>query len=495
MLGDIVMASPSQSIALQTDPPPGISILHSPEPEVLEALRGVRQLDGLSDEEYLWLVRHGIETSASAGTRIFSDGEPAAYMTILLAGEIQVRRQHSAQGSLFIGRSGQLTGVLPFSRMKTTGGSAFVSEALWALQIRRDQFPEMLAAIPSMAQRCVSVLLDRVREVTRLEQQSEKLSALGKLAANLAHELNNPASAAQRASSNLMEELRAYGKISFEAGRLCLTNEQEDRYMEWIGDIRKAMEGRSKPPNPMEAGALEERLNRWLAPRSLPDPWSIAPVFAEAGVKPEELAVLDTFLNNEAANVAVTHFASTLRAERMTGAVLESTARIFDLIRAIQQYSHMDQAPLQDIDLAQSLENTLTMLHYRMNHVRVVREFDPNLPRIAANGSELNQVWMALLENALDAMQDRGTIRVTTHNAGDMVRVEIWDDGPGVPPELHSRIFEPFFTTKPPGRGAGLSLDTVNRILSRYRGFIDLQSKPGSTCFQIRIPWQQAGAY
>ncbi len=489
------MASPTQSIAIQADPPPGVSILHSPESEVLAALRHVRQLDGLADAEYLWLIQHSWEFSAPAGTRLFSDGDPATHMTILLAGEVQVRRQHAARGSLFIGRSGQITGVLPFSRMKTAGGSGYVSEAVWALQISRDRFPEMLAAIPSMGQRCVSVLLDRVREVTRLEQQSEKLNALGKLAANLAHELNNPASAAQRASSNLMEELRAYGKVSFEAGRLCLSNQQEERYMEWNRNIRSAIEHRTKSPNPMDAGALEERLTRWLEPRKLSNPWSIAPVFAEAGVEPEELAVLDTFLSPEATDVAVTHFASTLRAERMTEAVLESTARIFDLIHAIQQYSHMDQAPLQDIDLAQSLENTLTMLHYRLNHVKVLRDFAPNLPRIAANGSELNQVWMALLENALDAMQDRGTIRVATQNAGDMVRVEIWDDGPGIPPELHSRIFEPFFTTKPPGKGAGLSLDTVHRILSRYRGFIDLQSKPGSTCFQIRIPLQQAGAY
>jgi signal transduction histidine kinase len=489
------MASSTQSIAIPTDLPAGVSLLHTPEPRVLEALRHVRQLDGLTEAEYLWLVQHSWEFSAPAGTRLFNDGDPATHMTILLAGEVQVRRQHAARGSLFIGRSGQITGVLPYSRMKTAGGSGYVSEAAWALQVPRDLFPEMLAAIPSMGQRCVSILLDRVREVTRLEQQSEKLSALGKLAANLAHELNNPASAAQRASSNLMEELRAYGKVSFEAGRLCLTNEQEERYMEWNRNIRSAIEGRTKPQDPIEAGALEERLNRWLEPRKLPNPWTIAPVFAEAGVEPEELAVLDTFLNCEAANVAVTHFASTLRAERMTEAVLESTARIFDLIRAIQQYSHMDQAPLQDIDLALSLENTLTMLHYRMSRVKVAREFDPDLPRIAANGSELNQVWMALLENALDAMQDCGTIRVTTQHAGDMVRVEIWDDGPGIPPELHSRIFEPFFTTKPPGKGAGLSLDTVHRILSRYRGFIDLQSKPGSTCFKIGIPLQQAGAY
>ena len=489
------MASSTQSIAIPTDLPAGVSVLHTPEPEILEALRRVRQLDGLTDAEYLWLAQHSWEFTAPAGTRIFNDGDPATHMTILLAGEIQVRRQHAARGSLFIGRSGQITGVLPFSRMKTTGGSGYVSEPVWALQISRELFPEMLIAIPSMGQRSVTILLDRVREVTRLEQQSEKLNALGKLAANLAHELNNPASAAQRASTNLLEELHAYGHVSFEAGRLCLTNEQEERYMQWNRDVRSAMEGRSKAQNPIEAGALEERLNRWLEPRKLPNPWTIAPVFAEAGVEPEELAVLDTFLNLEAANVAITHFASTLRAESMTGAVLESTARIFDLIRAIQQYSHMDQAPLQDIDLAQSLDNTLAMLHYRMKHVKVEREYDPDLPRIAANGSELNQIWMALLENALDAMHDRGTIRVTTQNAGDMVRVEIWDDGPGIPPELHSRIFEPFFTTKPPGKGAGLSLDTVNRILSRYRGFINLESKPGSTCFQIRIPLQQAGAY
>lgn len=159
----------------------------------------------------------------------------------------------------------------------------------------------------------------------------------------------------------------------------------------------------------------------------------------------------------------------------MTGAVLESTARIFELIRAIQQYSYMDQAPMQDVDVAQSLENTLIMLHYRLNHVTVVRNFDPHLPRVSANGSELNQVWMALFENALDAMQDRGTIRLRSQHSGDMIRVEIWDDGPG--------------------RGLGLGLDAVQRILSRHRGFIEVQSKPGATCFQITIPLHPAGAY
>ena len=175
---------------------------------MLDALRALRQLEGLTDQELLWVVAHSEEFSAPAGTRLFSDGDPATHMTILLAGEIQVRREYGTHGNLSIGRSGQLTGLLPFSRMKSHGGTGFVSEAIWGLRISRNVFAAMLEAIPSMGQRCVSVITDRVREITRMEQQSEKLSALGKLAANLAHELNNPASAAQRAASNLMEELR-----------------------------------------------------------------------------------------------------------------------------------------------------------------------------------------------------------------------------------------------------------------------------------------------
>ncbi len=489
------MTSPTQSIASAFELPAGVSELHSPEPELLDALRRVRQLEGLTDQELLWLIRNGREFSAPAGTRLFKDGDPARYMTVLLGGEVQVRRQYAGQGSLFIGRSGNITGLLPFSRMKTSGGDGIATEEAWGLLILKELFSEMLAAIPSMGQRCVSVMLDRVREVTRLEQQSEKLNALGKLAANLAHELNNPASAAQRAASNLLQELRIYGKVSFDAGRLCLTDQQEERYMEWNVGIRAGIERRMREPTPLETGALEERLTEWLEQHKAADTWSIAPVFAEAGIQPEELAVLDEFLDGEASNLALMHFASSLRAERMTGAVLESTARIFELIRAIQQYSHMDQGSLQDVDLAQSLENTLSMLHYRLKDVQVARDFDPDLPRISANGSELNQVWMALLENALDAMHDKGKIRLSTQHTGDMVRVEVWNDGPEIPPELHSRIFEPFFTTKTGGRGPGLSLDAVHRILTRYRGYIDVQSKPGATCFQVRIPLQQAGAY
>lgn len=488
------MESSEQQIAEADVLPAGVKLLESPLEDLVEALRQVRQLEGASDSDLLWLARNGQEFFAPSGTRLFSDGDPILHMTIILSGEIHFRRRYGAQGGLFIGRSGHITGLLPYSRMKTAGGSGYAGEDTWGLRIAKEQFPEMLAAIPSMGQRCVSTMLDRVREMTRLEQQTEKLSALGKLAGNLAHELNNPASAAQRAASNLLEELRVYGRVSFEAGKLCLAPEQEERYMEWLGELRSAIAQREKPSSLLELGATEEALARWLQQHHTVEAWSLAPVFAEAGIVPEDMAPLRDFLPPEAANLALSHLASSLRAEKMTGAVLESTARIFELIRAIQQYSHMDQGSLQDVDLAQSLESTLSMLHYRMQDVRVIREFDPELPRITSNGGELNQVWMALLENALDAIHDRGTIRVCTQHTGDTVQVEVWDDGPGIPPELHSKIFEPFFTTKP-GSGSGLGLDSVLRILSRYRGFIEVQSKPGATCFQVRLPLQQAGAY
>lgn len=471
----------------------GVVVQHSARQDLLDALWNVRQLDGLTKEELLWLIEHSQEVAAPVGTRLFSDGDPATHMTILLAGEIQVRR-HGSGGSISIGRSGQLTGVLPFSRMKTHGGNGIASESIWGLQIPRELFPAMLEAIPSMAQRCVSVLMDRVREVTRLEQQSEKLNALGKLAANLAHELNNPASAAQRAASNLLAELRTFGRISFDAGKLCLSREQELQYMDWDQKTRAVIAKRS-PANPLELDVKEHRLNQWLEQHEIANSWSIASALTEAGMELEDLSALQDILDNAALNIALSHLASSSRAERMTGAVLDSTARIFDLIRAIQQYSYMDQAPMQEVDVAQSLENTLSMLHYRLNKVTVVRKFDEDLPRVNANGGELNQVWMALLENALDAIQERGIIRIKTERAGDMVRVEIWDDGPGIPPELHSRIFEPFFTTKSPDKGQGLGLDSVQRILNRHRGFIAVQSRPGATCFQVRIPFQQAGAY
>ncbi len=475
-----------------TDPPPVVDAASIA--EVISSLKRVTPLNGLSDEEYEWLARNGSQRREPSGAVLFHDGDPATRMSILLKGEIHVRRQRGPMDSLFIGRSGQITGVLPYSRMKTYGGTGYTTADTWVLEYDRATFPEMLEAIPSMGQRCVGLLLDRVREITRMEQQTEKLAALGKLAANLAHELNNPASAAQRAAGGLFDELRVYGHEKYKLGALCLDEDKLRRVREWQDSVGVVARRRQATAG-LDVSSQEDSISAWLAAHGVENAWKIAPELAEAGICGDYLAPLGEILDPRATTVVLSQFASSLRAERMTEAMIDSTARIFDLIKAIKDYSYMDQAPIQEIDIPKGLESTLSMLQSRLRHVEVVRDYELDLPCISAYASELNQVWTALIENALDAIQDHGRIELKCKVSGDLLLVEVWDNGPGIPPEIQDRIFEPFFTTKQPGRGLGLGLDVVMRIVMKHRGFVQLQSAPGATCFQVRLPLQQLQAY
>ncbi len=464
----------------------------TPLPELVDALKRVPALHGLTDSELEWLATHGEEVSVPAGAGVFREGDPATKMWILLKGEAHVRRSQGGL-ALFIGRAGQITGLLPFSRMKTHGGQGFAATDLWCIQIDRAVFPEMLEAIPSMGQRCVSILLDRVREMTRLEQQTEKLNALGKLAGILAHELNNPASAAQRVASGLIEELQTYGHQKFLLGSLCL----DDAHLEGIRAWRSRVEEQAKarPASTVTQAQREDVLQQWLRAHGVERNVQIVPDLAELGITTENLDELAQLLGGNHLDVVLSQFASSARTERMAQAMVDATSRIFDLIRAVKDYSWMDQAPIQEIDIPQSLETTLTMLQSRLEKVKIERRYAAGLPRISAYASQLNQVWMALLENALDAIHDKGTIALAVHLSGEFVVTEIWDNGPGIPAEIQARIFEPFFTTKAPGSGLGLGLDTAQRIVRQHRGFLTVQSKPGETCFQVRLPIEPLQAY
>jgi signal transduction histidine kinase len=472
----------------------------TPRDEIVAALRTVTPLIGLSDEHYQWLAEHGTERMGESGALIFREGETANHMSCLLKGEIHVRRRHGGPMAFFIGRAGQITGKLPYSRMKAWGGDGYTNGPVWVLQIHEDLFPEMLRAIPPMGQICVSALLDRVREVTRMEQQAEKLAALGKLAANLAHELNNPASAAQRSAASLFTELKAYGDRKYRLGTMCLSPESSGKLQRWMAAQRDEMcaykpSAATEDLGPLAAADREAEVLGWLESHNVPDAWAIASALSETGLP---LSSLDQFAAEfpaEVVGAAMGTFATALRVERMAETVVGSTVRIFDLISAIKDYSYMDQAPIQNVDLAQSLEITLSMFASRLMKITLETEFAKDVPVISAYGSELNQVWTALIENALDAMPDGGTLHLKTKLAGLMVVVEIWDTGAGVPEDLKSRIFEPFFTTKAPGSGLGLGLDTAQRIVSKHSGFLTVESKPGETCFQVRLPLDQAQAY
>ena len=483
------MVSPAASLSPPASPTP---------PETLaEALERVTPLQGLPFEDRLWLARHGEEFIAQPGETLFEEGAPADRMILMLKGEIHVQRQHNGAMALFIGRTGQMTGLLPFSRMKASGGQGVAVTPVWALLIHKSLFPAMLEAIPSMAQRVVSTLLDRVREVTRIEQQAEKLTALGKLAGNLSHELNNPASAAQRAASNLAEELRANRENRFRLVNLCLTEEQIHKIEEWENGLIH----RPQPEESADATSLianEEALRTWLIALPCDTAWDVAAQLAEQGATVTDLDGLRAMLDAEGTCVVLQYFARYLRSTRSVDTLIHSTARIFDLISAIKAYSNMDRAAILEVDVPAGLDATVQMLQSRMMNITVARDYQTGLPCISAYGAELNQVWTALIENALDAMSGcdgKGRLKLVCRLELDMLLVEIWDNGRGIPPELQDRIFEPFFTTKAPGHGLGLGLDSAMRIVRKHRGHLSVRSEPGSTCFKVRLPTNQFQAY
>jgi signal transduction histidine kinase len=470
----------------------------TPIEELATELERIGPLHDLPFEERLWLAKNGREVRANAGEILFEEGASAEHMVLIIKGEIHVRRQHGGPMALFIGRTGQMTGVLPFSRMKTYGGQGFAVSPVWALLIHRSQFPEMLEAIPSMGQRVVSTLLDRVREVTRIEQQAEKLAALGQLAGNLAHELNNPASAAQRAAASLVAALRANRSNRYRLVNLSLTAEQIRGVEAWEEKILCRMPETLNPVGEENALAFiagEESLRAWLGTAGCTDAWEIAAQLAEQGATAADLDDLRAVLGTDGACISLQFFARYLRSSRAAETIVNSTARIFDLIGAVKDYSNMDRAPILEVDVPAGLDATLQMLHSRMDKVEVEREYQPNLPRISAYAGELNQVWTALIENALDALGNQGRLRVACRLEAEMLLVEIWDTGPGIPPELQERIFEPFFTTKAPGKGLGLGLDNAMRIVRKHRGHLSVKSEPGSTCFRVRLPLDQLQAY
>ncbi len=475
----------------------------TPLPEIIEALKTIVPLQGLSDEEYEWLATNGIEYVGEDAAIVFVEGGPVDKMHLILKGEIHVRRGKGSAAQIFIGRAGQLTGKVPYSRMKSYGGDGYCVGPHWSLNIDETIFPEMLLAIPSMTQRCVSVLLDRTREVTRMEQQGEKLNALGKLAGNLAHELNNPASAAQRAASSLFGDLKQYGQQRHELGRMISSTEQDCALKVWYERTREQMSDYSERSSAHFSALVladrEDAVAAWLDEHKIPNGWTLAPSLAESPLTIAQLDELAEIASPELLALGIPAFAMSLRVERMAETVIDSTVKIFDLISAIKDYSYMDQAPIQDVDLAESIGSTLAIMQSRLQGVTVVKEFDPALPRISAYGSELNQVWTALIENALEAIEESigvgGVLRLITRVSGQSALVEIWDNGKGIQEDLKSRVFEPFFTTKAPGRGLGLGLDTAQRIVNKHSGVLSMKSKPGDTCFQVRLPLNQAQAY
>jgi signal transduction histidine kinase len=345
--------------------------------------------------------------------------------------------------------------------------------------------------IPQLTPRLVGVLADRIREVSRVDQQRDKLMALGKLSAGLAHELNNPASAARRAAEGLrlrMHDLRAANAKLDELG---VSPEQRSFLAEFEDQVIEKLTSAPSLDSLVQSD-LEDSLMAWLEQHDIPQASRFAAGLVEANVKQDALERLFHRFDAGVRQDALARIVAALSAERLTREIEAATGRISELVRAVKEYSYMDQLPEQEIDVHQGIENTLTMLKFRLKKgVTVRREYDKTLPQIFAHGSELNQVWTNLIDNAIDAMGGKGELRIRTSLELDRVLVEIIDNGPGIPEEVKAHMFEPFFTTKEVGEGTGLGLDTVYRIVQSHHGEVRFESKPGMTDFQVRLPLRQ----
>jgi signal transduction histidine kinase len=459
---------------------------------VVGELRNVDVFADLPEDQLAWLAERLEEARLEPGTIFMRPGDPVEHLVVLLEGEIRWQRNDTPDGPSFTARAVQVTGLLPYSRLTRAAGTGRAVLPTRMLRLHKAHFPEMLRRMPELGKRLVALMSDRIREITRLETEHEKLLALGKLSAGLAHELNNPASAARRAASSLLEALEAVRDASLRLLQHPLTNMQKEAIARF--EIDAAHRAPATSSNPLEISDRESRLTEWLEVRGVAEPWKMAPVLAESCIEPAELEGLAAEIGNAVMGPALERVSKILAIYGLVREIDNSTRRISELVAAVKEYSYMDQAPSQEVDVRQGLENTLLIFGHRLKSgVTVARNYAPDLPRICARGGELNQVWTNLIDNALDAMNGKGELRIRTARDPEGILVEIGDTGPGIPPEIQPRIFDPFFTTKGVGEGTGLGLDTACRIIRNHHGAIRVESKPGDTRFQVRLPLTQPG--
>jgi len=440
-----------------------------------------------------WFADNAEEHHFAIGEQVFRKGDKADTMVVYLEGEVHAYWDETDHDMVYIARAGErsteVTGMLPFSRMTefTVTGYAVTDVRLLRFPVRL--FPEMMQRMPVLVQRLVGIMSDRVRESTTLDQQQDKLMALGKLSAGLAHELNNPAAGATRAANDLIETLKELRAADM---RLCshdLTANQQESIDAFE---RKAIDhtATAKQLNSLDQSDREDEISQWLEAHGITESWKLSANLVEAGMDSAALEQLLGEIPASATTDVLSRVNCQLAAAKLASEIKTATARISELVGAIKEYSYMDQAKVQELDVHKGLDNTLLILKYKLKkkNISVTRDYAESLPLIKAYGSELNQVWTNLIVNAVDAMKEGGTLKVRTKREPTDILVEIRDNGVGIPASARSRIFEPFFTTKPVGEGTGLGLDTVARIIRKHRGNVRFESKPGDTCFQVRLP-------
>jgi signal transduction histidine kinase len=459
-----------------------------------DELRRIPLFEDLPDDALREVAGQGLEKFVPAGEINGREGEPVEHLYVILEGDLRITKEATG-GEVVINT---YTPGAFFAEVPLLAGSPFLATGRALTDCRLflipdDLFRHLLTEHSSFGSKILKAMAERVQILQSVTGQRERLTSLGTLAAGLAHQLNNPAAAARRSAEDLREDL---GKLRSAGLRLARAATAGRLTSEALDALELAIDapGRAEATvlDELERSQREEDVAFWLEESGVPEGWTLAPSLVSAGLGVTDLLPIVEAVPPDLHLDALRYLEATLDSAALVDEVEGSALRISGIVQTMEGYSYMDRAPIQEVDVNGSLDDTLAVLGHRLDGIEVLRDYDPGLPRITAYGGELNQVWTNLIDNAIDAVspsEASGRLTLRTGCERDRVLVEVTDDGPGIPPENHARIFEPFFSTKDVGHGTGLGLDVSYRIVvGRHGGDIHVVSEPGETRFEVRLP-------
>lgn len=462
---------------------------------LLNELKEFSAFQDLPDEHLQWLIDRAETLTLEAGDHLFKKGEPANHMYVVLSGALEIK---VPQGNQFRHVStiekGGITGLLPYSRMKEAGGDGIALTSAKVLSLHKDYFSEMEKVSHPMVQALVSVMTSRTRDFTRSQQQNEKMMALGKLSAGLAHELNNPASAIVRSSDILKRHLHTTPETFKQMMSVRLAPEEVDMINHIL--FSKIENKEAVKLSMMERTNREDEIAEWLEDQGVDDGYEMAETFVSFGMTISDVEEIGEITKHQYVQPIFGWLNNVLTAERLVKDIEEASIRISELIQSVKTYTHMDKVGDKELsDIHTGINSTLIMLNHKLKEkkIQVVKNFQKDLPKIPLYVSEMNQVWTNLIDNAIDAMDQGGKLEISTHQEFQNVKIDVINNGSGISPDIISQIFDPFFTTKPVGKGTGLGLDIVKKIVDQHAGSIEVESNPGKTVFKLCFPAQETG--
>jgi signal transduction histidine kinase len=453
----------------------------------LERLSAHRTLTAVPHEQIAWVAAHGVFRELDPGVILTSMNGQVEGLHVVLSGHLTIHVDRGAgRRKIMEWRGGDVTGLMPYSRLVAPPGDVIAEEPTEVVTVHRDDFTEMIRECHELTAVLVHIMVDRARHFTSSYLHDEKLVSLGKLAAGLAHELNNPVSAIARSASTLPGSLLEAEASSRNIGAIGLNA----AHMATVEKIREACFA-AVPANlsPLAREDREESIERWLDSHKVEI--QLAEELTDTEVTLSMLDELAKSIDGPALHTALLWIASSCNVRRQASEIHQAASRIHDLVGAIKGFTEMDRATVPErVQLEPGLASTLVVLRSKAKSksVHLTLNVEKDLPPVYGFGGELNQIWANLIDNAIDAVSEGGRVELAAARVRNKVVVSVIDDGPGVPPDIRDRIFDPFFSTKPAGHGMGLGLDIVRRLILRHNGVIELDSQPGRTQFRVTLP-------